>query len=975
MKKFRLSIYVFASIFAFFTLSNWVYAKEVNTTTYINPLYKDIITSADLLPSCNVPVPKMDLSSAFDGNEDVIAYRTDPDQIATDIIKSAMVNRIKDVEVLYMSPESEDYYASFANGIAGYLFSDKIFEHTGVPTEGDYLRWQYAGWTANSRCSYDEEKDMYLYDVVYSITYYTDSYQESLVDSAIDSFVTQNITSTLTDYEKVSAIYKYICDNVAYSNNGNDFLKYTCYGAFNNHSAVCQGYSLLFYRMALECGIDTRMIASLNHGWNIVKLDDVYYNLDTTWDAGKSPAEYKWFLKSNSTFENNVIGGKSDHIRLTEFNNSDFNSKYVMSIQDYDQTGVVSPTPSPSVNPLVDENAEIVSFDMAQILRLSYTNRPDYSQVIQDLPETCVVALADGSSASIPIEWECLGEYDSFPQYFYYEFDIKTDSLPCRLSADAIVPYAGLFIGSGNLTVDSVTGKTNEILIANFLMAEMGCNNATTAGILANIYSESSFNTAAYVIDTNGKPSYGICQWNGSRFDSLKNYCSNHGYNYTTLYGQLNYLRHELLNVSPYNSRWNTYIKQSDNSSSAAYTAGYEWAARFEVCATRYREGRARLARDTYWPEYAGYNLNGLISLSNGSVVLYNNGYRNYSYNGLYYDNNIGWAFLQNGAVDYGYNDLYCDSNLGWRKIANGTIDTGYNDLFCSSKNGWWKIKDGMLDIGYNDLYCSPTIGWWKITNGTIDVHYNDLYCSPTLGWWKVKNGAVDTSFNDLYFSPTMGWWKITNGAVDTSYSDLYFSPTMGWWKIINGTVDYYYTDIYFSPTIGWWKIVNGLIDFNYNDMYFSPTMGWWKIKDGYVDVFFSDLYCAPSVGWWKITNGSIDFYYTDLYYSPTYGWWKIKDGTVDFYYDDLYCSPTIGWRKVKNGFVDFTYDDLYCSPTIGWWKVRNGGIDFEYDDVYGSHTVGWWKVKNGCIDFEYEGLFNSPTLGPVKIKNGTLNM
>jgi hypothetical protein len=82
-------------------------------------------------------------------------------------------------------------------------------------------------------------------------------------------------------------------------------LKHTAYAAAINHTAVCQGYAVLFYRLALECGIDARVIAGKgkgangweDHAWNIVKLGGNYYLLDATWDAGKTPMYYQYFLK------------------------------------------------------------------------------------------------------------------------------------------------------------------------------------------------------------------------------------------------------------------------------------------------------------------------------------------------------------------------------------------------------------------------------------------------------------------------------------------------------------------------------------------------------------------------------------------------------------------------------------------------------------------------------------------------------
>lgn len=222
------------------------------------------------------------------------------------------------------------------------------------------------------------------------------------------------------------------------------------------------------------------------------------------------------------------------------------------------------------------------------------------------MPSTIEVYL-DGSNTpvSIPVEWKCVGDYEN-TSYFSYEFDPVWDESQYTVSRQAAknIPYIGVFlsrIGSGDLKMAS--SAENEKTIYKFLKNELGLNTAAACGVLANIQGESSFNPNASVIDTNGKPSYGICQWNGVRFDALKSYCSQNGYDYQTLEGQLNYLKYELEHseASAFSK-----VKNVENTADGAYTAGYNWARYFERCASLYYEWRAKVARDTYWPKYNG---------------------------------------------------------------------------------------------------------------------------------------------------------------------------------------------------------------------------------------------------------------------------------------------------------------------------------------------------------------------------------
>ncbi|MDD6085815.1 MAG: phage tail tip lysozyme [Oscillospiraceae bacterium] len=150
-----------------------------------------------------------------------------------------------------------------------------------------------------------------------------------------------------------------------------------------------------------------------------------------------------------------------------------------------------------------------------------------------------------------------------------------------------------------------VYAASNEETIFYYLKNELGLNTAAACGILSNINSESSFNPTSSCIDTNGLTSYGICQWNGSRYNNLRTWCSDNGYSYSSLSGQLAFLKYEL-NTS-YKTRYNYMKNNISNSASGAYEGGLYWAAKFEVCAEKYRNGRAVRARDVYWPKYGGH--------------------------------------------------------------------------------------------------------------------------------------------------------------------------------------------------------------------------------------------------------------------------------------------------------------------------------------------------------------------------------
>lgn len=141
--------------------------------------------------------------------------------------------------------------------------------------------------------------------------------------------------------------------------------------------------------------------------------------------------------------------------------------------------------------------------------------------------------------------------------------------------------------------------------VYKFLTNELGFNSAAACGIMANIEHESNFDSTRVRVDSNGLLSGGLCQWNGSRFSSLKKFCNKNGYDYLSVKGQLKYLEYEL-SLNYYKHIYN-YLKGVSNSSSGAYDAAYYWCYYFEIPQNRATSAKQRgnSAKNSYWPQYS----------------------------------------------------------------------------------------------------------------------------------------------------------------------------------------------------------------------------------------------------------------------------------------------------------------------------------------------------------------------------------
>ena len=296
----------------------------------INPLYTGAITEDDLVK------PGQPLLYA-DNTGDGKYYDA---KTAGEMIRDDLVARDTTIRVNISFPYNEDTVQQDAEKQI-YAIMASAMAHTGNPVEGDYLLWQYTGFSVEFG-NYTFSGQNLGATVTFTMTYHSSAEQEAEMDTAVSALLGQLNVSGEDDYTKLRAIYDYLTENITYDydNLGNDSykLKHTAYAALINKTAVCQGYSALLYRLALELGVDCRMIPGNSDGqahvWNIAELNDRYYNLDSTWDAGLPI--YQCFLVGSQNFTDHDRWDAPGQMPSDDnYNSAEFHAAYPMSETDY----------------------------------------------------------------------------------------------------------------------------------------------------------------------------------------------------------------------------------------------------------------------------------------------------------------------------------------------------------------------------------------------------------------------------------------------------------------------------------------------------------------------------------------------------------------------------------------------------------------------------------------------------------------
>ncbi len=106
-------------------------------------------------------------------------------------------------------------------------------------------------------------------------------------------------------YLKIKSIHDWICTNIEYdvaAYNRGEIKIIEPIITLRYRNAVCGGYAMLFTYMAGKASFEAHYVTGVTkgrskyaigpqgiftrHAWNSVKINGIYYLIDTTWDAG-----------------------------------------------------------------------------------------------------------------------------------------------------------------------------------------------------------------------------------------------------------------------------------------------------------------------------------------------------------------------------------------------------------------------------------------------------------------------------------------------------------------------------------------------------------------------------------------------------------------------------------------------------------------------------------------------------------------
>lgn len=144
---------------------------------------------------------------------------------------------------------------------------------------------------------------------------------------AVQKIISEIITNDMTDYDKIKAVHDYIIKNCSYDSEHEDVdtipeASFSIEGVILNGTAVCQGYAETFQLFMDLLNITNLFVtgtgSGVAHAWNMVQINDSWYQVDTTWDdptseSGNQTLRYNYFLINDTQMALDHVWIKDDY--------------------------------------------------------------------------------------------------------------------------------------------------------------------------------------------------------------------------------------------------------------------------------------------------------------------------------------------------------------------------------------------------------------------------------------------------------------------------------------------------------------------------------------------------------------------------------------------------------------------------------------------------------------------------------------
>ncbi len=236
---------------------------------------------------------------------------------AKEILYSEMDNLCDEVTIIFTGKGLDDFtYDLLLKEKIG-LEGELITEY--MQTAGkDYNALILRGYSISKtvwKNSLSNEKATKL-RIVYSFRWDETAEDIQRLDDFSESVIQKLSIENKTPYETVKAIHDFVVSVYSYDTSPVNEI-HNPSEMIETKTGVCSAYTRLVYKLLTKAGIESRIVlldatgksngVEECHTWNLVKLNNSWYHMDTTWDDpitafDTNKIQYDYFLKSDETF-------------------------------------------------------------------------------------------------------------------------------------------------------------------------------------------------------------------------------------------------------------------------------------------------------------------------------------------------------------------------------------------------------------------------------------------------------------------------------------------------------------------------------------------------------------------------------------------------------------------------------------------------------------------------------------------------
>ncbi len=202
------------------------------------------------------------------------------------------------------------------------------------------------------------------------VNYIMSASQRAEADKQIKNILSEIITPYMNEHEKVKAVHDYIVLNGKYDKSAK---LYSDYDLLTQGSSVCNGYALLTYNMLKELGIPVKLVTGTGnaemHIWNMVKLNDYWFHLDTTWNdplPDTNMVSYNYYMLT----EKEIL---KDHTIDEDLNLPQANKSYYSCLKELSYDKLLMET---GLDIYDDTNTAKTEQELSDILEYKIKHRP-----------------------------------------------------------------------------------------------------------------------------------------------------------------------------------------------------------------------------------------------------------------------------------------------------------------------------------------------------------------------------------------------------------------------------------------------------------------------------------------------------------------------------------------------------------------------------------------------------------------------